>query len=199
MRKHGFGGEKGARPSDGSSGRRSSSDWRAVSRKRATVGFERDRRSVARTKSFGAWRPCVAATHDWCHGRRLSRASAKRSAISSEVSELHFHGFAQLDLLETALFYETKRVGHGTKFEKEVELLLEQIRDRPESGKNLGGYPEETQAQAFYLSTLSFCSVRSSRRRRPIGVRSRRFTQASGVLAAGDPRSTQVADPIIRH
>ena len=66
-----------------------------------------------------------------------------------------FHPLAEQELLEAADFYETRAVGLGNDFIREVEHMLAQIVASPEAGNILAGQSGDGLSD---VSHLRFCT-----------------------------------------
>ena len=72
------------------------------------------------------------------------------------MSELRFHPAARVELVEAILYHEAARPGYGARFQSELDDLVVQILEFPESGAPLPAYPLEFDVRAFRLPSFRY-------------------------------------------
>jgi plasmid stabilization system protein ParE len=66
------------------------------------------------------------------------------------------HPAARVEYVEALLYLEAQREGYGERFEVEIEATLDRIRDFPQSGALIDGYPRDVEARAFPLRRFRY-------------------------------------------
>jgi plasmid stabilization system protein ParE len=70
--------------------------------------------------------------------------------------ELRFHPLARAEYVEAIVYLEQRRSGYGEKFEAEVGATLERVRQFPQSGARVPGYPPHVDIRAFPLRLFRY-------------------------------------------
>jgi plasmid stabilization system protein ParE len=69
---------------------------------------------------------------------------------------LRFHRLARAEYVEAIAFLERRRDGYGEKFEAEVGATLQRIRDFPQSGALVPGYPPNVELRQYPLRVFPY-------------------------------------------
>ena len=69
---------------------------------------------------------------------------------------LRFHPLGRVEYVEAIVYLEQRREGYGERFETEVDAVLDRIRDFPQSGASVPGFPPEVDVRAFVLRVFRY-------------------------------------------
>lgn len=75
------------------------------------------------------------------------------------MAGLGFHPAARVELVEAILYHEGRRPGYGSRFEAEVDEVVDRVGRFPESGSLLSNYPPELDVRAFPLRTFRYSLI----------------------------------------
>jgi plasmid stabilization system protein ParE len=70
--------------------------------------------------------------------------------------EIRFHPAARAEVVAAAVYLESKRVGYGEKFDRELVALCERIVRHPNSGTPLDEQPDEFEIRSFRMTTFRY-------------------------------------------
>ena len=69
---------------------------------------------------------------------------------------LRFHPLARVEYVEAIVYLEQRREGYGERFEAEVDAVLGRIREFPQSGARVPGFPPDADVRAFPLRVFRY-------------------------------------------
>lgn len=69
---------------------------------------------------------------------------------------LRFHPLARAEYVEALAYLEQRREGYAERFEAELHATLERIRQFPQSGARVPGFPPKADIRAFPLRVFRY-------------------------------------------